>query len=43
MGYFGSDPDRVRMARVDTVMNVLAYSTFLAELEEVAGEINKKD
>ena len=43
MGYFGGDPDKVRVARVDTVMNVLSYSTFLTELESVAREINKKE
>ena len=43
MGYFGGDPDRVRVERVDTVMNILAYSKFLDEVEEVARELNKKD
>jgi len=41
MGFFGGDPDKVRTARVDTVMNVLAYSSFLTDIEEVAGELNK--
>lgn len=43
MGYFGGDPDKVRAARVDTVLNVLAYANFVNELEEVARVINKKE
>jgi len=43
LGFFGGDPDKVRKARVDTVMNVLAYSTFLNEFESVTREINKKE
>jgi hypothetical protein len=43
MGFFGGDPDKVRMARVDTVLNVVAYSSFISEIESVARELNKTE
>ena len=42
-GYWGGDPEKVASARVDYVLDALAYNGFLNELEEVARELNKKD
>lgn len=41
-GFYGGDPDRVRRARVDDVVNVLGYTSFLNELEDVVREMNKE-
>ena len=42
-GYYSGDPEKVLKARVDHVLALGEYETFMYEYESVYTELNKKD
>lgn len=42
MGFYGGDPDKVRKAPVDTVMNILAFLEYESDYQETFGELNDR-
>ena len=42
MGFYGGDPDKVRKAPVDTVMNILSFLEYESDYQETFGELNDR-
>jgi len=42
MGYYGGDPDKVRKAPIDTIMNILHFEKYEREYQETLGELNDR-
>lgn len=40
LGYYGGDPDNVRVAPVTTVLDVLNYEAFESDYQETDRELN---
>ena len=42
-GYWAGDPEKVLSARVDIVLDALAFETFQSDYESVEWELNKNE